>query len=193
MSSGGQTGTVTTESGLPDWLQPYLKPALDKYSSMIKNHNTDPYGVMPAAMKQYQDTVSGMYLDPSTNKYLQEYFNAGAERVKGTLSPSFGHMQAFGQHSGYNEALSGGLSDLATGIYGGAYENERNRQAQLTAAAPNFIGGASEAAFAPYSQYISAISGLGKKQQQPYFSNPFGSILGGAMAGSQIGGIFGKA
>jgi hypothetical protein len=192
MGGGGEpAGTVTTEQGLPDWLKAYAKPALDQYGTQLQNYNVDPYGIMAGAGQQYRDTINGMYLDPSSNKYLQEYFNAGAERVKGTLSPSFGHMQAFGSHTGYNEALAGGLTDLATGIYGPAYESERNRQAAMTASAPSFLEQSSQAAFSPYQGYLNTISGLGSKKEQPFFKqNPLQGILGGAMAGYGLGNIF---
>jgi hypothetical protein len=186
-----QAGTVTTEEGLPDWLKAYAKPALDKYSTDLQNYQIDPYGVMPSAMKEFQNTISGMYLDPSTNKYLEDYFKLGAERIKGSLSPSFGHMQAFGQHSGYNESLSRGLGDFATGLYGGNYAKERDRQTQLTAAAPAFLGQSSQAAFQPYSQYLQTVGSLGKKKDEPYFENQFGNILGGALAGGSLGRIWG--
>ena len=185
-----QAGSITVEEGIPDWLQPYVKPALDKYSTQLQNYQIDPYGVMPSAMKEFQNTISGMYLDPSTNKYLEDYFKLGAERIKGSLSPSFGHMQAFGQHSGYNEALSRGLGDFSTGLYGGAYNKERDRQSQLTAAAPAFLGQASQAAFQPYSQYLQSVGSLGKNKDQPYFDNPFGNVLGGALTGGVLGGMF---
>lgn len=183
-------GNTTTTEEMPDWLKAYAKPALDRYGTELQNYQIDPYGVMSSAGKQFSDTINGMYLTPESNKYLQDYFNTGAERVKGTLSPSFGHMQAFGSHTGYNEALARGLSDLATGIYGGAYENERNRQAQMTAAAPSFLTQQSQAAFAPYQSYLQTLSGLGKQKTQPYYDNPLGNILGGAMAGYGLGNIF---
>jgi hypothetical protein len=190
MGGSEQTGTMTTEEGLPDWLQAYAKPALDKYGTQLQNYNIDPYGVMSSAGKQYSDTINGMYLDPATNKYLTDYFNAGAERIKGTVSPSFGHMQAFGSHTGYNEALSRGLGDFATGLYGGNYAKERDRQTQLTAAAPNFLQSQSQAAFSPYQNYLNTISGLGKKKEQPFYENQMGNMLGGAMAGYGLGGLF---
>jgi hypothetical protein len=191
-SSGtGEAGKITVEEGIPDWLMPYVKPTLDKYSTEVQNYQTDPYGVMPAAMQEFKNTVSGMYLDPSTNKWLEEYYKLGAERIKGTLSPSFGHMQAFGSHSGYNEALSRGLGDFATGLYGGNYAKERDRQTQMTAAAPNFLTQSSTSAFAPYQQYLSTVGSLGKKKDQPYFEpSAFQNMLGGAMAGYGLGSIF---
>lgn len=81
-SGGSKQGTIQTEEGIPDWLMPYVKPQLDKYSTELQNYQTDPYGIMPSAMKEFQNTVSGMYLDPSTNKYLEDYFRLGSERIK---------------------------------------------------------------------------------------------------------------
>ena len=191
LSGSEQAGTMTVNEGLPDWLLPYAKPQLDKYSTDLQNYQIDPYGIMPSAMQEFQRTISGQYLDPSTNKYLADYFKLGAERIKGSLSPSFGHMQAFGQHSGYNEALSRGLGDFSTMLYGGAYEKERDRQNQLTAAAPGFLAGSSTAAFTPYQQYLGTLSSLGKKKEQPLYENPWGDVLGGAMAGGSLGWMFG--
>jgi len=193
MGGGSEpAGTTTTETDMPDWLKAYVKPALDKYSTMVQNHNTDPYGIMPAAMDQFRKTVSGDFLDPSTNKYLEGYFNAGAERLKGTLSPSFGHMQAFGGHAGYNEALSRGLADLSTGLYGQAYENERSRMNSAIGAAPSFLQGASQQQFAPYQGYLSTLGSLkGSKTTQPYFEgSDWQNILGGAMTGWGLGNMF---
>jgi hypothetical protein len=185
-----QAGTVTVEEGLPDWLMPYAKPQLDRYATDLANYQIDPYGVMPSAMQEFQKTISGQYLDPSTNKYLDDYFRLGAERIKGSLSPSFGHMQAFGQHSGYNEALSRGLGDFATGLYGGNYAKERDRQTQLTSAAPSFLGQASTSAFTPYQQYLGTIGSLGRKKDEPVFSNPFANILGGALTGGALANMY---
>ena len=190
LGGGGQAGTVQTEEGLPDWLLPYAKQNLDRYTTELQNYQVDPYGVMPSAMKEFQNTISGMYLDPAQNKYLEDYFRLGSERIRSNLSPSFGHMQAFGQHSGYNEALSRGLGDFATGLYGGNYAKERDRQTQMTAAAPSFLGQASTAQFAPYQQYLSTIGNLGKKKEQPYFDNPMANILGGGALGYGLGQLF---
>jgi hypothetical protein len=188
---GGSAGTITVEEGIPDWLMPYVKPQLDAYSTQLQNYQTDPYGIMPAAANEFKNTISGMYLDPSTNKWLEEYYKLGAERVKGTVSPSFGHMQAFGSHSGYNEALSRGLADMAVGLYGGAYNKERDRQAQMTSAAPSFLTQQSTAAFAPYNQYLSTVGSLGKKKDQPYWEpSTMQNIMGGAMMGYGLGNIF---
>jgi hypothetical protein len=191
LSGGGSAKTTQTEEGLPDWLLPYARPALDKYTAGLQNYNIDPYGVMSDAMKEFKNTVSGQYLDPSTNKYLEDYYKLGSERIKGSLSPTFGHMQAFGANSGYNEALSRGLGDFATQLYGGNYAKERDRQTAMTASAPQFLAQSSTAAFTPYQQYLQTLGNLGKKKEEPYFTNPWGGVLGGAMMGSQIGKMWG--
>jgi hypothetical protein len=188
--TGSKQGTIQTEEGIPDWLMPYVKPTLDKYSTDVQNFQTDPYGIMPSAMQQFQKTIQGDFLSPDSNPYLNDYFRLGAERIKGSLSPTFGHMQAFGQHSGYNEALARGLGDFGVQLYGGAYDKERERQNQLTAAAPAFLGQNSQAQFQPFSQYLSSVGSLGKSKETPYFTNPWSSILGGAMVGSQFGKMF---
>jgi hypothetical protein len=190
LGGGTQAGTIQTEEGIPDWLMPYVKPQLDKYSTDLQNYQTDPYGVMPAAMQEFKNTVSGMYLDPSTNKYLEDYFRMGSERVKSSLSPTFGHMQAFGAHSGYNEALSKGLGDFATGLYGGAYEKERDRQNQMIAASPQFLAQNTAQTFAPYQNYLTTVGSLGKKKDQPFFENPMGNLFGGALAGAGLGSLW---
>jgi hypothetical protein len=190
---GGGTkpaGSITIEEGIPDWLKAYVKPELDKYATDVQNYQTDPYGILPSAMDEFKKTISGQYLDPSTNKYLPEYFRLGAERLKGTLSPSFGYMQAFGANTGYNEALSRGLGDLAVGLYGGAYDKERALQNNALTAAPSFLTGASNATFAPDINFLNTLSGLGKQKTQPYFDNQFASILGGGLAGAGIGNLF---
>jgi hypothetical protein len=64
----------------------------------------------------------------SSNPYLDQTFNKAADTVQNRLSSQFAG-------SGRNvdasrAAQSSEMNDLATNIYGGAYENERNRQLQ---------------------------------------------------------------
>jgi hypothetical protein len=61
----------------------------------------------------------------------------------------------------------------------------------MTAAAPNFLQSQSQAAFSPYQNYLSTISGLGRKKEQPFYQpSSMQGILGGAMAGYGLGGLF---
>lgn len=94
----------------------YLTPAAS--GSLV---NTGP------TFQQQLATANGQFLNPQANPYLSQFYDRAAGELEGKLSPSFGHMQAFGGNSGYNLAKSRGLADLGTSIYGGQYNAERDR------------------------------------------------------------------
>jgi hypothetical protein len=80
-----------------------------------------------------QGLLSGDYLN--SNPYLDATFNKAADQVQGRVNSAFGAGGRFG--SGINqEVLGKSLGDLATGIYGGNYDQERNRQQQGLLFAP---------------------------------------------------------
>ena len=95
---------------------------------------------MNATNQNLTATMRGDYLSPEANPWLDQTFDKGVEQIKATLSPKFGHMQAFGGSSGYNEALGRSTSDLASNIYGGNYQAERERQVKGMALAPQIAG-----------------------------------------------------
>lgn len=75
------------------------------------------------------DTLGGAFVNPQSNPYLPEYFSQGAEQMMPQIDAAFGGAGRTG--SGAHAAAVGrGLGDLATGLYGGSYENERQRQMQ---------------------------------------------------------------
>lgn len=113
-----------------------LTPEHERALTMTAQRAQAGSPVMNAAQQNVASTLRGDYLRPESNPYLDATFQRGLEQVRGALSPNFGHMQAFGGHSGYNEALARGASDLATGIYGGNYQQERGRQMQAGLLAP---------------------------------------------------------
>lgn len=189
LGGSSQAGTTTSVQDIPEWLKPYalnmLGQATNTFNQMPK---TSP--VMGAAENEYLKTIRGDYLKPESNPYLQDTFNLGASKIKASISPTFGHMQAFGQNSGYNQAASRSIGEFATGLYGNNYNNERNRQFQATTQAPTFTTGGYEAAFAPYSQYKSLLGGFGSQTTSPYFENKTANLLGGAIAGMGLGRMF---
>jgi hypothetical protein len=101
------------------------------------------------------------------------------------------------------------LNNLATQIYGGAYNNERQLQqgvlgsvlplanqdyvdlAQLRGAGSDIEGLAREYQQAPgqaLDQYLGRVSGnMGATSSQPLYRNSGASALGGALLGSQLG------
>jgi hypothetical protein len=94
-------------------------------------------------------TLRGDYLDPSSNPWLERTFQAGARGVtseyQNAVLPALETRFARGGSGNSNygaalgrsqDALGTSLGDLATQIYGGAYEAERGRQNQALAMAP---------------------------------------------------------
>lgn len=115
-----------------------------------------PYALQNIGDYQTASTMAGAYLDPSSNPFLRGTFNAAAQPVinayQTAIAPGltaasqragqFGSTAANeqGQINQYN--LGRNLDELAAGIYGGAYGQERgiqsgtiNQNQQLTAQA----------------------------------------------------------
>jgi len=105
--------------------------------------------VAGAANQQVADTLSGDYLN--SNPYLDAMYNnaAGAvtrhysEAVAPSIAANFGLSGRTGSNMAFantmnqsQDTLSRNLGGMAADIYGGAYENERNRQMQAASLAP---------------------------------------------------------
>lgn len=74
-----------------------------------------------------RDTIGGKFLDPETNPYLKKTFDMAAGRVQSAVDSQFaggGRMGSGAQAA----AANAGYGDLATKIYGGAYDMERGIQ-----------------------------------------------------------------
>lgn len=224
-SGAKQSGTITNVQDVPEWMKPYyqnlyntaqtqateanaLNPQEQQGIDALTQRATAGSPVMGAASAELQKTINGDYLDPATNPYLQATYDRGLAGVKKALTPSFGQMQAFGQNSGYNQALARGAADLGTGIFGGNYQQERTRQASAANQAPTFAaadyndatqllnaGQYKRNAKQQGTQFMSGVLNGSpfKSSSQPYYTNPTAGILGGALTGAAIGkGIFGS-
>jgi hypothetical protein len=153
------------------------------------------------------DTITGKYLDPSTNPWLKSTYDQAARSVSDAYNTTtqprtdalFNKAGAFGpQNSAYAEqvarnqfGLGQNLSDLANNIYGGNYQQERKNQLAATTAAPDFTTASSNSTFAPYQNYANTLKGWGSQQSTPYYNNPYSNVLGGALAGYGAPRLFG--
>lgn len=197
MAKGGSTST--TSQNLPAWLQPYAKNFMDTYSQQaygdLANRpdlNQNVAGFTPAQLQSQQmiqgltgpaqglanlggmenaRTLSGAYLSPDTNPYLQATYDAAARGVttqfsQGTLPGVTAAAQRAGQFgsSAMGETMQGAansyqqnLQDLAANIYGGNYQQERARQTQQLGLAPQTLANM----YAPAYQ----LGGVGAQQQ----------------------------
>ncbi|MEJ1966497.1 MAG: hypothetical protein WDO56_35145 [Gammaproteobacteria bacterium] len=127
-------------------------PQTEQALQGITDRATNGSPLTSAAQQQVTDTVSGKYLDPSSNPYLDSTFKKAADQSYNTLSTQFAN-------SGRNVDAAAPvqadlLSGLATKIYGGNYQAERDRQTQQ-------LGYASPLAEADYRD-LAALQGVGQ-------------------------------
>lgn len=80
------------------------------------------------------DTLSGSFLN--SNPYLDATFNKAANAVTGKVNSAFNGAGGFGANSSNQQSLARELGNVATDIYGGNYQNERNLQQQAMGYAP---------------------------------------------------------
>lgn len=170
---GGQMAQYP--QGLNQTVAP-LQPWQNQGLGMIAGGSQQGQGVAQQGLSSLQDTLSGKYLDPSTNPYLKATYDAAAKGVtsqyRDAIAPStMAAAQRAGQMGGsaYNQLkaadqynLGQNLSGLAANIYGGNFQAERGRQAGAQAYLPSSI----QAGALPGQQMLGAGSFLQQFDQQ---------------------------
>lgn len=161
-----------------------------------------------------QRTLAGDYLSPDSNPWLKQTFDTGADAIQARLGSQFGGAGRF--NSGAMAGASGqALADLAGDIYGGNYQAERGRQMQAAGMAPGLDRGVMQGAQAQlmgggildeeamrkanfgwdnldrYTGQLARISNPFSVQTTPLERNKGAGLLGGALGGAQLGGMFG--
>jgi len=125
-------------------------------------------------------TVRGDFLDPSTNPFLQQTFNTGADAIQNRLDSQF---SGAGRNIGASIApAKADLSSFANQLFGGNFQNERDRQ---------FNAMSQSSQFDPLNQFIERMGPLaniaGKEvnstfsQEQEHKASPLdraASVLG---------------
>lgn len=140
---------------------PYSGPfigAQSPYTGMAQNlavkRALDPSSLTAQSQGQLADTISGKYLDPSTNPHLQSSVNDALGLAKSQVAGLYGGPA--GQNvgnSGFQEHLTRNLGQVATNAYAAHYGNERQNQLNAMGLAPQF----------DYAQ-AEALAGVGKQQ-----------------------------
>lgn len=226
---GSSSGNQTTRTEPPRYQLPHLTGSLESAQNLY-NQRSAGQSVAPLSAESNQaltgisnlaqsgntvnqagsnlatQTLQGNFL--GSNPYLDETFNRASLATQNQLASQFAG-------SGRNVEASQGLrsqqlNDLATNIYGGAYDQERNRQQQTLAMSPQLGAaqygdlnalagvGASREGYqqelldAPgnaLDDYISRISGnMGQTYINSGSRNRASGALGGGMMGAQMGG-----
>ena len=181
--SGGGDTTVTNRVELPGWAQGYAEQFLRDVAGYVNQGLSGPYpfpgrqlygftppqiagmnlGVETAlgadprallpALGDVAATQSGEFLNPASNPWLRQTFNAASQPVvtafrdatEPGIQAEFARAGSFGG-SAQNQAegiaqqdLGRTLSNLATGIYGGNYEQERQNMIRQQALIPGLL------------------------------------------------------
>lgn len=181
---------------------PYTQQAIAEQARLA----TSP-GLISSAQQELADTIGGRYLDPSTNPYLQA---AGQNAINQALAGVSSRFSGENYGSSPNrEWMTRAATEAVSPFYFGQYGQERGRQFAGLSMAPglqfaNVTGlgqaGALEEARAqaevdaPWTQlarYRGLLTGVPggsttSQQQQPYFTNPWASALGGGLLGAQL-------
>jgi len=141
-------------------------------------------------------TMNGDFLN--SNPYLDQTFNQAASSVGNNIASRFAGSGRFGSGAMYN-SLNSGMNNLANDIYGGNYQMERNRQMQAAQMAPSFANFDAnrylqagqlqqQAPWEQLAKYQGAVSGnYGGTSTSPMYRNATAGLLGGALAGAQLG------
>lgn len=222
----GGGGNQVTKTEPPAYQLPYLKSGLQQAGALYNQGQTvvpfSPQTEQALQMTQQRaqagspiTTAGQNYATKSlqggflgSNPYVDQTFNRAALSTQNQLASEFGRS---GRSVDASEGLrSQQLNDLATGIYGGDYEQERNRMqgtlpyvsplaeadysdaSHLAGVGSTVEGLAQRYADAPgasLDQYLQRVQGnnFGSTQSSPSNRNALGGAFGGASAGSVFG------
>jgi hypothetical protein len=223
---GGSSGGTQTV-GPPKYQLPYLQRGLEEaegiYNTQRGGQNVVPLSpetnqsldmaanrarggspVVGAAQDLATKTLQGGFM--GANPYLDATFNRAALQTQNQLASQFAGSN---RNIGASEGLrSQQLNDLATGIYGGAYDSERNRmQDALGAAIPlanqDYVdagqlgqvgaareGFAQEQMDAPGLALDNFLGRVGAPMGQTSVMNPARNRAAGAIGGGMLGSQF---
>lgn len=180
LGKGGQTpaGQTTTTQTQPSYMYPYIGTALSQAGSLLGNNGPQYYpGQTAAGFSQPQQRAMqgivdlGMNGSPGlsaaqgfdqtllhgggSNPYLDAAFQQAAGATQNQLSSEFAGM---GRNAVASEPLRAEqLNNLATGLYGGNYQNTLNDALQA--------GNQAQGLYGTQMQGLQAAEGVGEKVQ----------------------------
>lgn len=205
-------GTNTVQQTLPSWLQPYLSGELSTANQITPGINQgmpasslvatqtplQQQGISAltgaasqganeagsaAAANQFE--TSGALLNPNENPYLQNTFNLASQSVQNNLDSQFAGSGSNVQNS--LPVQSDEMNNLATQLYGGAYQQGVNTMTQAAGMSPIIQQGL----YTPGQELYGA--GTTQQQQQQNLINApynalswYSGLLG--LNGSSLGG-----
>lgn len=198
----GQSRSLYDQGSQVVPFSPYSEQALQGTAQRAQGGSP----LVQSAQDYTQRSLEGGFL--GSNPHLDATFEQARLATQGGLASEFARS---GRNVGASEGLRGQqVNDLATRIYGGAYNQERQLQqaslgsalplanqdyvdlAQLRGAGSDVEGLAREYQEAPQQaldRYLGRVGGIpaGSTTTSPLYRNSGASALGGALLGSQLG------
>lgn len=159
LHKGGGGSSNTTKQEIPEELKPLARAYTSKAMNLSEQSYNPYQGQRYADLNPVQNTGLGMTVNRAlqgsqtvdnaesqlndviaggnTNPYLDAMYDQAAGKVSGSVNSNFAQAGRYGSgaHTG---ALTEGLGNMATNLYGGAYEADRGRQMQAIGMAPEF-------------------------------------------------------
>jgi len=184
VSNGPRTqtgGSENTQVRAPGYLDNSLQGATNA-ANMAFGGNEDPNTV--AGRNLVGQTLRGDFLSPDSNPFIQQTFDRGADAIQSRLDSQFAGA---GRNIGASKApATAELSDFASSLFGGNFENERNRQVQSLGFSEDFN---------PIDMFIKRLQGIAPSAGQD-INNQFSSEVEkkaspADRAASIIGSFFG--
>ncbi len=165
MSSGPSNVTSTTETNPPDFLLGPLTQAAGASQRMFTgSQGSQGRKLIRQSQGLVGQTLAGDFLRPESNPFLQGTFNRAADLTRGRLDTEFAGA---GRNLGASfPARSDELQTLASNIFGGNFQAERDRQAASITDAQGLD---------PLNMFINRLAGLSPgaggvvTSQQPVF------------------------
>lgn len=153
MSSGPRNVTSTTNTNPPAFLQRPLEQAAgfatDRLTQDMAGGGLGPSELNDNAANLVNNTVQGDFLSPDSNPFLEGTFNRAADLTRGRLDSEF---SGAGRNLGAQApARSEDLQTLASNIFGGNFQAERDRQQSAVGQAQGFD---------PLNQFINRLAGI---------------------------------
>lgn len=152
MNSGPENVTTTTNSEPPAFLRQGLTNAAQSSEGRFLSDISGVTGLRSNELNTnashlVNNTINGDFLN--SNPYLDQTFNRAADLTRGRLDSEFAGS---GRNLGASmPARSEELQTLASNIYGGNYQAERDRQTSALGQAQGFD---------PLNQYINRLAAI---------------------------------
>lgn len=224
MSGGGGGGTSVTKQEIPEELKPLASAYTNKaiglagqsYQPFTGQRFADLNGTQSAGLDMIQnralngsatmgnaESALNGFMSGGTNPYLDAMVNRAQGNVLSNANMAAARSGSFG-NSGIAEEAAKNMGNVATQMYGQAYDGDQARRMQAIGMAPTF----GNAAYTDAAQLLGAGQVKQDQAQQgldfnfgqfqegqnlPYkqlaaMSGVFGSNLGGASTTTQTGG-----